>query len=210
MKTTSATLLERIHRLDDQAAWDRFYQLYTPWIHHCALKSGCKPAVADDIVQETFTSLLKNFPQFNYEPHRGRFRGFLKTILHRRIADAFDGEKRLYYANSETEYAHVFDNCEAPDHTQPCKSWDDLWDSNLMTRAYEQVKRNIRENGDELTIEVFELIGFQGLSADEVREKIKAKYGKKITRNKIYQDKNRVKEMWKSELKKLREEVGEL
>ena len=206
--TTSETLLQRVHRLDDQAAWDQFYHLYAPWIKGCAIRSGCKPSMADDVVQETMASIIKYLHKFHYEPQQGRFRGLLKTILRRRVADAFAAQKKLKLATSDTRHEQLEDYQDF-NVVVPCQSWDDLWESNLVREAYEQVKENIRDHGDPLTIEIFEMFVLQKCDARDVRNRIAKKYKLEIKENKIYQDKKRVIDMWKLELKKLRDEVGE-
>ena len=207
---TSATLLQRIHRLDDKASWDRFYSLYAPLIRNYARRKGCTKVMADDVIQLTFSSLLKNLPRFQYDPKRGRFRGFLYTIVERRIADAFQDYKNLRFPKSDTENERYFDGYEDPNPVCPCENWDEHCDRNWMRQAYEQVKQIIRKKGDPMTIDIFELFVFQKLSAHKVLKLIFDKYSVEVSENKIFQDKNRVVKIWKSEVKKLREEAGDL
>jgi RNA polymerase sigma-70 factor (ECF subfamily) len=79
MHTTPATLLERLRRPADQAAWERFVKLYTPLLVHWARRLGVTKADTADLVQEIFTVLVKKLPDFRYDPGR-RFRGWLWTI----------------------------------------------------------------------------------------------------------------------------------
>ena len=206
---TSESLIDSIRQPDNKAAWDRFYQLYAPLIKTYALRRGCTQEMSDDVLQSTFINLLKTLPRFQYRPERGHFRGYLYAILKSRISKAFKEQKRLRLARSDTEHAYLFDDREALNASTPCQSWDDLWEFNLTRQAYEQVKRNIAENGNSMTIEIFELFVFQELSAREVRDRIKEKYKIEVSENKIFQDKSRVIRIWKSELRKLRYEVGD-
>lgn len=79
MADTSASLLERLRRRDDAAAWQRFLELYAPVIHAWAMHVGLQPADAADLVQEVFTTLLEELPTFRYDPRRS-FRAWLKTV----------------------------------------------------------------------------------------------------------------------------------
>jgi RNA polymerase sigma-70 factor (ECF subfamily) len=80
MNTTPASLLERLRRPEDQVAWERFVQLYTPLLCHWAHRLGLREADIADLVQDVFAVLVEKLPQFRYDPH-GRFRAWLWTIV---------------------------------------------------------------------------------------------------------------------------------
>lgn len=77
---TPPTLLERLRRPGDAAAWDWFARLYTPLLYHWARQSGLQEADAADLVQETFAHLMRKLPEFEYRAG-GSFRGWLRTVL---------------------------------------------------------------------------------------------------------------------------------
>jgi RNA polymerase sigma-70 factor (ECF subfamily) len=92
MNTTPASLLERLQQPDQQAAWARFADLYTPLIYYWARRAGLQPPEASDLVQEVFVVLLRRLPDFHYDRKRS-FRSWLRTVtlnkwreLHRRVA----------------------------------------------------------------------------------------------------------------------------
>jgi RNA polymerase sigma-70 factor (ECF subfamily) len=80
MNTTPISLLERLHRADEEEAWSRFVQLYTPLLCQWAGRLGLQDADAADLVQDVFTVLVRKLPEFRYDP-RKRFRGWLWTVL---------------------------------------------------------------------------------------------------------------------------------
>src|SRR5262245_2192613 len=79
MHTTPVSLLERLRQPVDQAAWDRFVDLYTPLLYHWARRFGFAEPDAADFLQDIFAILVRELPQFSYEPTK-RFRGWLWTI----------------------------------------------------------------------------------------------------------------------------------
>jgi RNA polymerase sigma-70 factor, ECF subfamily len=79
MDSTSASLLERLRRPQDQAAWSRLVELYTPLLFHWADRLGLQSADAADLVQEVFMLLVRKLPEFEYDPHHS-FRGWLRTV----------------------------------------------------------------------------------------------------------------------------------
>jgi RNA polymerase sigma-70 factor (ECF subfamily) len=94
MNTTSRSLLERLRKPDQQAAWTRFVELYTPLLYAWARRAGLSAEDTADLVQEVFAQLLQKLPQFTYDAGRS-FRGWLRTValnkyreMRRRRADA--------------------------------------------------------------------------------------------------------------------------
>jgi RNA polymerase sigma-70 factor, ECF subfamily len=80
MHTTSPTLLQKLRDPSDAAAWDRFVDLYLPLLMHWARRIPARGAEPADLVQEVFVKLTRELPKFNYEPARGRFRCWLRTL----------------------------------------------------------------------------------------------------------------------------------
>jgi RNA polymerase sigma-70 factor (ECF subfamily) len=79
MHTTSASLLERLRLPTDQAAWERFVQLYTPLLYYWARHLGLQPNDAADLVQDVLTALVQKLPGFVYDRHKS-FRNWLRTL----------------------------------------------------------------------------------------------------------------------------------
>jgi RNA polymerase sigma-70 factor (ECF subfamily) len=77
---TPATLLERLRRPADQAAWVRFVELYTPMLYDWSRRLGLQAEDAADLVQDVFTVLVAKLPEFRYDPHKS-FRAYLRTVL---------------------------------------------------------------------------------------------------------------------------------
>lgn len=88
MVETSASLLQRLcDRPQDDASWQRLVQLYTPFMQEWLRRHGVPPANADDVVQEVFVVLLRELPTFRYDPERGSFRSWLRTVLLNRLRE---------------------------------------------------------------------------------------------------------------------------
>jgi RNA polymerase sigma-70 factor (ECF subfamily) len=77
---TPISLLERLRRPDEQAAWARFVELYTPLLFGWARRLGMRDADAADLVQDVFTVLVARMPGFCYDRTRS-FRAWLQTVL---------------------------------------------------------------------------------------------------------------------------------
>lgn len=80
MDTTSTSLLRRLRQPTDQAAWERFVEIYTPLLYYWCRRAGLSRDDAADLVQEVFAVLVEKLPEFTYDRQRS-FRGWLRTIL---------------------------------------------------------------------------------------------------------------------------------
>ncbi len=81
MQTTPPSLLQQLRSPDDQRAWRRFVDLYTPLLFYWARRVGLQESDAADLVQEVFTLLVRKLPEFTYDQNKG-FRNWLRTVLH--------------------------------------------------------------------------------------------------------------------------------
>jgi RNA polymerase sigma-70 factor, ECF subfamily len=79
MLETSHTLLARLRQPGEQAAWNRFVDLYTPLLYSWARRTGLQEDDAADLVQDVFTILLRKLPEFSYDSRRS-FRAWLRTV----------------------------------------------------------------------------------------------------------------------------------
>ncbi len=86
MDSTSISLLRRLKQPHQEAAWQRFVDLYAPLIYHWSRRKGLDPTDASDLVQEVLAILVTKLPEFEYDPAR-RFRGWLRTVTLNKTRD---------------------------------------------------------------------------------------------------------------------------
>lgn len=77
--STPVSLLDRLKRRDDSAAWGRFVALYTPLLYHWLRGAGLNEHDAADLVQDIFTKLFVQLPTFKYDPTQS-FHAWLRTV----------------------------------------------------------------------------------------------------------------------------------
>lgn len=76
MISTSASLLDRLRRPNEEAAWNRFVALYAPLLRIWAGRLGLEASDADDLVQEVFITLLRDLPHSFINRQNGFVAGF--------------------------------------------------------------------------------------------------------------------------------------
>ncbi|MDA1015392.1 MAG: sigma-70 family RNA polymerase sigma factor [Planctomycetota bacterium] len=91
---TRGTLLGRLRNVEDQQAWEQFINCYTPRIYAWCRKFGLQESDAADITQDVLGKLVLAMKSFEYDPRKGSFRGWLKTVTNNAIRDLLKSFQR--------------------------------------------------------------------------------------------------------------------
>ena len=93
-ESTRSSVLRAVADTENEAAWQRLFDLYAGFVFSIARSKGLNDADADDIVQVVFTDLARNLPTFQYDRAKGRFRSYLAGLVHWRVTDKLKAGKR--------------------------------------------------------------------------------------------------------------------
>ena len=93
-ETTRSSVLRAVADTENEASWNRFFDLYAGFIYSIARSKGLKPEDADDIVQIVFTDLARTMPTFRYDRAKGKFRSYLAGLVSWRVMDRLRSGKR--------------------------------------------------------------------------------------------------------------------
>lgn len=85
---TSPSLLLRACS-NDSDAWRKIVHLYGPLVDRWCRLASIEGHDVDDVVQDIFLSVSKQLTQFRYDRPQDSFRGWLRVIAQRRIADFY-------------------------------------------------------------------------------------------------------------------------
>ena len=180
--TTPQTLLDKICAGGDDEAWDRFYAFYAPLIVGFCLQKGCSRATADDVLQETMVSLLRQMRGFVYDPSRGHFRSYLLKIVHRQAIKAWHRQERNVSVE-EDDGGNWLANAADSQADMPGLDWDALFDQRLLASALALVQERVSP----IVYTSFELSVIQELPISEVMARLGIPNA-----NAVYQHRNRV------------------
>lgn len=198
---TRATLLGRLKNWDDHSSWQAFFDAYWQLIYGVARKSGLSDSEAQDVVQETMTSVAKHMPKFKYDPALGSFKAWLLKLVRWRIIEQV--RKRIPFSKSRsasaTSAARTDTIHNLPDPAGPAleRMWELEWKENVLKAAIENVKRKL----DPQKYQIFDCYVNKGWSA----EKVAATFG--IPVSQVYMAKNRITEKIKAEAARLEKEM---
>ncbi len=84
---TSATLLKQLRVLEDQQAWNRFMDLYSPLLRVWGARAGLPHHDVEDLISRLLVKLVQEIPRFVYDPRRGRFRSWLKALTNHELVN---------------------------------------------------------------------------------------------------------------------------
>jgi RNA polymerase sigma factor (sigma-70 family) len=197
---TRVTLLERLRDLDDQPAWQEFFDIYWKLIYCAALKAGLSDSEAEDVVQETIIGVARKMPNFRYDPKTCSFKGWLMHITRRRIIDFLRKRQthlcKLDPLASKTATTDI--SLEIPDSAAEkafSAMWDQEWASNLVDAAMERVKRTIKPE----YYQIFYLQSVKNMAARDIGDLLGVSVAK------VYVVKHRVARLVRQEMRTLSE-----
>ncbi|HVW01629.1 MAG TPA: sigma-70 family RNA polymerase sigma factor [Planctomycetaceae bacterium] len=133
--STSLTLLQRLASTEDQEAWGRFVDLYSPLLYCWAQRAGLRDQDAADLVQEAMLLLVRKLPEFRYGPG-DHFRGWLRTVL-----------LNLYRDQLRRRHVQVadVDALDVPDPAGSSQFWEGEYHARLAARALELMRAQFAE-----------------------------------------------------------------
>jgi RNA polymerase sigma-70 factor (ECF subfamily) len=136
MVRTSPSLLQRLSAAADDAAWQRFVEIYGPLIYGWMRRFGLQDHDARDLAQDVLLSIVRAMPSFQYDPQRGTFRAWLRTMVLNRL--------RGYWRKRHTNIAmnqleQQLDELADP-HSALSNRWNDEYKKGVFSRALDLLR----------------------------------------------------------------------
>ena len=154
---TSASLLDRLAGTPTQADWRRLHDLYRPLLDGWAVRAGVPHADVDDLVQEVLMAVVRQVGGFERRGD-GAFRGWLRTILGRRITDHL--RRQAVRPVATGDLASRLDEL-----ADPAGDLSRLWDREHDTHVARQALRMVEPDFAPATWRAFRRQVIDGLSA---------------------------------------------
>jgi RNA polymerase sigma factor (sigma-70 family) len=161
MDTTRASLLIRIRDPNDRTAWGQFDEIYRPLLRRLCKARGLDDSSADDIVQQCMVKVHGHIAGFEYNPDKGHFKSWLRTMASRLIINLRE-RSREKSANTDVM------NQDAPSEESPEEQFDKLWMEEHLAYCLESIRGEIGA----ASYEAFQLYVLKELPADEVSKRL--------------------------------------
>jgi RNA polymerase sigma-70 factor (ECF subfamily) len=148
--TTRDSLLLRIRDAGRHEDWKTFVDLYTPLVFNCCRRRGLQAADAEDVTQRVFVKMSRKLCDgtFDYQPGKGRFRGYLYQVARNEINDVWEAARRGGRAVSAADAPELLRR-EGP-------AEDPEWQEEYYRRLLQVALQRIRADFDDRTWEIFE------------------------------------------------------
>lgn len=113
--STRSTLLRRLRDWNDRQAWEEFLHRYGPRIYDWCRRYHLQSADAADVTQEVLIRLVTALRKFDYDPARGSFRGWLKTVTQNVIRDLAESWSRPGRGSGDSRVLRALQAHQAPE-----------------------------------------------------------------------------------------------
>lgn len=187
---TSTTMLRDLKNNPDSLRWQEFVRIYTPYFKYILRNINAKNNFIinedyfDDIVQEVFIVLVKNFPTFEYDKTKGHFKSYLyKTVFNRAMKfneQATEKYRKLVDNDAVEKQLDAVDYYKAASFEKENQEVVEALFKLIMERVFSSGKFS------EETKTIFLKLVSEQATVEELAEQ----YGK--TTNNIYQIKKRI------------------
>ena len=191
---TSRTLLLRVRQPDDREAWDEFVDRYAPRIFNWCRRYQLQDSDAADVTQDVLVKLVRSMRNFQYDPARGSFRGWLKTVTANAVRDTVASWRKAGRGSGDTAVGRVLATIEDEQAVQSLsQEMESCHQQELLVEAAGLVRSRVRPH----TWQAYQLTAIEGRKAADAA----AELG--IAVSDVYVAKSRV-------LKLLRETVQQM
>ncbi len=137
-ESTRSSVLRAVADTENEAAWNRFFDLYAGFVYSVARSRGLNDADADDVVQNVFADLARNLPTFRYDRAKGRFRSYLAGLVNWRVVDKMKSAKRE--ADLKASYKEEVESAVKGDAAFEEREWQ----AAAMEEALRRMKPDVR------------------------------------------------------------------
>jgi RNA polymerase sigma-70 factor (ECF subfamily) len=140
---TRASLLVRLRDPRDGAAWTEFVDLYAPLVYGYARRQGLQDADAADLSQDVLGAVAGAIGRLEYDPRRGSFRGWLFTLVRRKLSNWRRAQRVRTHAGGGPGSERLLEACRAPEAAEA--EWEAEWQRRLFAWACGQVRRDVTD-----------------------------------------------------------------
>lgn len=169
---TSVTLLQRLQQAEtDERAWFEFVDRYGPQMHRWCRRWIRQECDAEEIVQNVMVTLARKFRQFQYDPNRGKFRYWLKTLVHHAWHDFSIGRNPGDQGSGDSVLLNLLQRMEARDDL--VERLQSEYDLELLEIARNQVMQEVEPH----VWESYRLCAEEGLSGQDVAARLNIRIG---------------------------------
>ena len=188
---TRPSLLLRLRDSRDQQAWSTFLEIYQPLIYRVIRQRRVQDADAREVTQEVLLAVAKSIDQWEADPKRGTFRGWISTITRNLVVNFLIKQSRHPHGSGDSDFRRGLESLPAPAGDESA-----LFDVEERRQIFRWAADRIRPEFREANWQAFWRTAVEGQGAIKVAQELG------ISPGLVYVSRNRV-------MKRLREKVEE-
>jgi RNA polymerase sigma factor (sigma-70 family) len=158
---TRPSLLVRLRDAADGEAWREFVALYAPLVFTLAKKRGLQEADAANVAQEVFLKVSMAIKEFEYDPHRGAFRGWFLTLARNGLHDYIARRKQQCRGSGNSATLALLEELPCPEDEKA------VWEREYEQRVFAWAVERVRPGFKETTWQAFWQTAVEGKSGEE-------------------------------------------
>ena len=196
---TSATLLLRLRDLGDQEAWNEFVERYAPQVFRWCRENSLQDSDASDVTQEVLGKLVVCMQDFEYQPNKGSFRGWLRTVTRNAVRDLARRWERKLVGSGDTQVHEFLHHIAAPEKLETLRETiQSQYEQELIMEAESRVKLRVNDR----TWRAYRMAAVDQIPAKQVAEQLQ------MPISEVYVSKSRVIRHLRDEVARLSDETG--
>jgi RNA polymerase sigma-70 factor (ECF subfamily) len=193
---TGSVLLLLLSNPADPHFWASFVDRYGPKIYGWCRQRGLQEADAQDVTQEVLTRLVQKLRSFTYDPHKGSFRAWLKTVTHNAWCDYLKSRRRAGGDNAEPEIQKRLELLEAREDLM--KTLEETFDLEVLEEARARVQLQVTPRD----WAIFQELALEGRPGPVIARQLK------MSVSAVLMVKSRVQKKLRQEIRRLEEAGG--
>jgi RNA polymerase sigma-70 factor (ECF subfamily) len=202
---TRSSLLFRLRDWQDAASWEEFYRLYQKLVYGLASRSGLTRVEAEEVTQDVFKRVAETIGEFESNPERGSFRGWLMNLTRWRIADKFRERQRATQMLAaprppadDASHTRTIERVADDSFLDSEIVWDEEWQQHVLDAALQRLKTRVPAQH----FQAFDFYVRQGWSVSKVATTLDLNIAT------VYVIGHRLKKQLKAEVERLKQQLG--
>ena len=194
---TSFTLLAKLRDQHDEKSWEEFTYFYKSYIQTLIKKDGVPNQDIEDLCQKVLIKLWKNLPEFDYQPHKCKFRSWMRVVVRNMVISYFRnlGKRHRDLERSVlTQRNQNYEDSIPPDIDEKI---DNEWKIHISQLAWNNIKNNFTGS----VAECFQMFT-KGIHIDEICRTLD------IKKNSAYVFRQRALDKLTKEIRRLDDELS--
>lgn len=162
-ETTSVHFINRLREGNETHSWNRFCEIYDPFILGWLLRQGVRDCDAADIRQEVMCTVLCELPKFRHNGSVGAFRCWLRLVT----VNELRRFRRRHRRELEIDLDWLATSLASMDH-EINRQFDAEHDQHLLSKLLDSVQTDFQDS----TIRAFRMTAFESLQPAEAAERL--------------------------------------